>query len=434
MKLNYTFLFAAPLALVFFLDQLFIELLAPKNYDLQGTIISMISKPIAGFAFLYSAYYFTRMSPFMRFAFVISTFYIIGLSLESYYKYNTFFVYPHVFFKVLIFYYSFFVYTFYKGNYKLNYAHIVWFIVVSFWANVLIVNPDSLSLAAFTDHNRGVYSTSVYMLIIPFLYFLTNYFFKGGMLNLFMSFFMLLCIFFFQHRTVWVSTSIVLVIYYLLFRFKTNTPITAARIMPIVGILLVGGIASSALVFSTHPEVVTKILDNFSDIENYDKQGTGSWRYTQFLSYLPFIEENFIMGMRFEGFELPIQFYREDINQPVFEDGYGHFFHSFYVDVLFYVGFLGLSLFLLQAFYAIWKTFRIPVLTDKQIMLISFILSGFVFGLSYIFPPFFYGILGWCIVTLEEDNDQGETSYLMDFVQRRKERLQALKAKLISSN
>ncbi|MDX5421251.1 MAG: O-antigen ligase family protein [Hymenobacteraceae bacterium] len=432
MKLNYTFLFAIPLASIFLLDNMFMELAAPHNLDKQGAILGMLAKGLAGLSFLYSAVYFQRMSKPMRFAFFLSTCYILALAYESYYKYGTPFVYPHVFLKVLIFYFSFFVYTFYKGNYYLRFSHIVYFILIGFWLNVLLVNPHALSISSFTQHERGVHSTSVYMLIIPFLYFLTQYFFRAKISSLLMAFFVLLSIFFFQHRTVWVSTAIVLVVYYLLFRFKTSTPITVGKILPIVTILLIAAISSSAFLFSMHPEIIDKIMANFEDIENFDKQGTGSWRYTQWLSYLPFIQENLVLGMRFEGFELPIQFYREDLDKPVFEDGHGHFFHSFYVDVLFYTGLIGLFLYLLQAVYAIWKGLRMKRLTENQIMLLSFILSGFVFGISYILPPYFYGVLGWAIVALEEEQTT-RTSYLVEFARRRKTALQALRDKLISS-
>jgi len=431
MKLNYTFLFVIPLASIFLLDNMFMELLAPHNGPQQGAILGILLKGLAGIAFAYSAFYFQRMSPPMRFAFFVTSCYVFALVFESYYKYNSFFVYPHVFLKVLIFYFSFFIYTFYKGNYYIKFSHIVYFILISFWLNVLIANPHALSISSFTQHERGVHSSSVYMLVIPFLYFITEYFTKTSFYSLIMAFFVLLSIFFFQHRTVWISTAVVLVLYYLLFRFKTDTPITIGKILPIVTILLAGAIASSAFLFSMHPEIITKILDNFSDIENFDKQGTGSWRYTQWLSYLPFIEKNWFLGMRFEGFELPIQFYRDDIDKPVFEDGNGHFFHSFYVDVLFYIGSLGLILYLLQAGYGIFKALRMPKLTSTQIMLISFALSGFVFGISYILPPFFYGVLGWAIVSLEEEQTE-QGSYILDFARRRKERILALKQQLIS--
>ncbi|MBC5772978.1 O-antigen ligase family protein [Pontibacter sp. KCTC 32443] len=431
MKLNYTFLFVIPLASIFLLDNMFMELAAPHNVDQQGAIFNIFMKGLAGIAFLYSAIHFQRMSPPMRFAFFVTTCYVFGLVFESYYKYNSFFIYPHVFLKVLIFYFSFFTYTFYKGNYYLKFSHIVYFILIGFWLNVLIVNPSALSLSSFTQHERGVHSTSVYMLVIPFLYFVTEYFTKPRLYSLGMAFFVLLSIFFFQHRTVWISTAVVLVIYYLLFRFKTETPITLGKILPIATIILGGAIASSAFIFSMHPEVIVKIMDNFSDIENFDKQGTGSWRYIQWMSYLPFIKENLFLGMRFEGFELPIQFYRDDIDKPVFEDGHGHFFHSFYVDVLFYIGLMGLFLYLLQAVYGIWRGLRMPMLTNNQIMLLSFVLSGFVFGISYILPPFFYGVLGWAIVALEEEHNE-RTSYLLAFVRRRKATLQAIKQRLIS--
>ncbi|MEJ8757028.1 O-antigen ligase family protein [Pontibacter sp. H259] len=431
MKLNYTFLYLIPLALFFLLDNMFMELAAPHNPDLQGTLINTLAKGLAGMSILYSAYKFQSMSSSMRLAFFMTGLYLFILALESYYKYSTFFVYPHVFLKTLVFFYGIFIYTFYKNNFHLKMHHLVYFILIGFWANVLIINPGALSISSFTEHERGVHSTSVYMLIIPFLYFLTQYFFKAKWYSLPMMFFVLLTIFFFQHRTVWVSTVIVLGIYYLLFRFKTNTPIGIGKILPIIGVIVAGGLASSAFLFSMHPEIITKILENFSDIENFNKQGTGSWRYNQWLSYLPFIKENFFLGMRFAGFELPIQFYRDDIDKPVFEDGYGHFFHSFYVDVLFYAGFIGLCLYLIQAFRVIWKTIKMSRLTENQIMLVSFILSGFVFGLSYILPPYFYALLGLAIVMLEEDQTE-KTSYLVAFAARKKRELLALRQKLIS--
>lgn len=432
MKLNYTFLFIIPLALIFLLDNLFMELLAPDSAHGGGTLISSMAKLIAGIAIAYSALFFQRMSIPMKWAFFLTSLYLFGLSMESAYKYGTFFVYPHVFLKVMIFFYSIFIYTYYKGNNYLKMSHLVFFILAGFWLNVMVVNPHALSISSFTNHERGVHSTSVYMLIIPFLYFLTQYFFKAKWYSLPLAFFVLLTIFFFQHRTVWVCTVIVLAVYYLLFRFKTDTPIGIGKILPIIGIIIAGGLASSAFLFSMHPEIITKILENFSDIENFDKQGTGSWRYNQWLSYLPFIQDNLVMGMRFEGFELPIQFYRDDIDKPVFEDGYGHFFHSFYVDVLFYAGLLGLSLFLWQAFYAIWKALRVKRLNEKQIIMIAFIISGFVFGISYILPAYYYGILGLTIVLLEED-EPDRTSYLREFATRRKRQLIVLRERLIPS-
>ncbi|MFD2245450.1 O-antigen ligase family protein [Pontibacter ruber] len=430
MKLKYNFLFAIPLILFFVTDNMFTELAAPHNLEAQGALNNMMVKALAGISFLYSAVYFMRMSPPMRIAFFFTTLYVLGMVFESYYKYNTPMVYPHVFLKVLLLYYSFAIYTYYKGSFYVEFSHIAWFALIGFWLNVLIVNPHTLSVSSFTNHERGVHSTSVYMLVLPFLYFLSNYFFKGKLMSLLLAFFVLVTIFFFQHRTVWISTAVVLVIYYLLFKFKTNTPLDLSKILPIITVLVIAGLASSAFIFSIHPEIIEKIQESFSDMENFDSQGTGGWRYKQWLSYLPFIQENFFFGMRFEGFELPIQFYREDLDKPVFEDGHGHFFHSFYVDVLFYTGLAGLVLYCLQAVYATVNGLRKKSLTVNQIMLLSFIMSGFIFGISYVLPVFFYAVLGWAIATLEVDKVE-RSNFLVEAAHRRKYRLQALRNNLI---
>ncbi|MHA6249950.1 O-antigen ligase family protein [Pontibacter sp. CAU 1760] len=404
MKLNYSFLFVIPLALILIMDQMFVELMAPNSEEAQGALLNLIVKGMAGISFVYCLLYFRRMSKFMKLAFFLTTLYVLALVFESKYVYGSFMIYPHVFVKVFIFYYSYFVYTFYKGSYHLKFGHAVFFIMAGFWLNVLLINPHTLSISSFTSHERGVYSTSVYMLVVPFLFFLSEYFYKGKFVSLFWAFFVLFTIFFFQHRTVWISTAFVLAVYYLLIRMKTDKPISfVTKLLPIATIVAVLGIVISGFVLSIHPEIIEKVQESFSDIENFESQGTGGWRYQQWMSYLPFIQENFLLGMRFDGFELPIQFYRDDLDIPVFEDGNGHHFHSFYVEIFFYAGLVGFILYLFLALYPIIKAMRTRVLTINQIILVSFISSGFVFGVSYVLPVFFYGVLGWCIAAIEEE-------------------------------
>ncbi|MBJ6119124.1 O-antigen ligase family protein [Pontibacter sp. BT310] len=405
MKLNYSFLFVIPLALILFMDNMYIELAMPDNPVGQELLLNTLVKGSAVLSIVYCLIYFQRMSTYMRFAFFMLLLYVAGLVFESKYVYGSFMVYPHVFVKVLIFSYSFFVYTFYKANYYIKTSHVVWFILIGFWLNVLLIKPHTLSISAFTNHERGVYSTSVYMLVVPFLYFMSNYFYKGKFMSLFWSFFVLFAIFFFQHRTVWISTAFVLVIYYFFIRLKTDKPINfVAKLLPVGTLVGILGVIASGFVLSIHPEIIEKVQENFSDIENYDKQGTGGWRYIQIMSYLPFIQDNFFFGMRFDGFELPIQFWRDDIDAPVFEDGHGHHFHSFYLEIFFYTGLVGFGLYLLIALYPIVQAFKKRVLTINQIMLVAFICSSFIFSISYVLPVFFYGILGWTIAAIEVEH------------------------------
>lgn len=422
MKLNYTFLFVIPLALILLMDDMFMQIAVPNDEIGQGALLNMLMKGMAGISFMYCVLYFKRMSKYMKLAFFLLLLYVAGLVFESKYVYDSFMIYPHVFVKVLIFAYSFFIYTFYKGNYHLKMKHAVWFILGGFWLNVLLINPHTLSVSAFTSHERGVYSNSVYMLVVPFLYFLSNYFYKGRFTSLFWAFFVLFAIFFFQHRTVWISTAFVLVVYYFLVRFKTDKPINlVAKLLPVGTLVGILSVIASGFILSAHPEIVDKVQESFSDIENFESQGTGGWRYQQWMSYLPLIQENFLLGMRFDGFELPIQFWRDDIDAPVFEDGNGHHFHSFYVEIFFYTGLVGFALYLLIALYPILKAMRKKSLTVNQIILVSFVSSGFIFGISYVLPVFFYGMLGWAIAAIEEE-DISHQSYIRASGQRMKAR------------
>ncbi|MFD1188160.1 O-antigen ligase family protein [Pontibacter rugosus] len=418
--------------LILTMDNMFLELLAPENPDLQGTILNMLVQGMAVISLGYSTLYFQRMSPFMRFIFALLLLYLFALVYESYYKYNTFMVYPHVFLKLFLFCFVFFIYTFHKNNPLPHFKHVLWFILICFVLNSVLIHPEALSLSAFTSHERGIVASSVYMLMIPFFYFLTTYFYKGDTPNLLGAFFLAFLIIFFQHRTVWICTALGLAIYYLLIRFKVGKSLhIIAKLMPIVLIAVVAGFVGSALVFSIHPEVIVKFQESFSDIENFESQGTGAWRYMQWLSYWPFIEENPFFGLRFEGFELPIQFYREDNDKPMFEDGYGHFFHSFYVDVLFYLGSAGLLIYVLIIGYIIVNTIKSKRLSIDQIVLLSFVLTGPLFGLSYVFTPFYYGITGWCIVALEEDVS-GPITFLKESAQRMRLKRSALNTQKVT--
>jgi hypothetical protein len=422
MKFNYSILFAAPIFMVMVMDTMFLELMSPNNEASQGSFLAIMVKLSAFISMGYSIYNIKYMAPFMRVMFALTVLYVIGMVFESLLKYNTPLIYPHVFLKVFLFFYTFFIYTYYKKNEYFDLKHVVWFILIGFLLNVILIHPDALSLSAFTNHERGVYATSIYMLVIPFLYFLSKYLFNGGVFAMVMAFFVLFLIIFFQHRTVWISTAFILSVYVLLIKLKSKTEVNFKKLIPIALIIGILGIISSAFVFSIHPEIIEKFQDNFSDIENYDKQGTGGWRFNQFMSYLPFVQDNFVWGMRFEGFELPIQFYRDDLNEPVFEGGNGHHFHSFYLDVLFYIGFVGLMLIWMVKFYAIGKTIKKRKLDQEQILLIAFISSGFIFGLSYVLPYFFYAILGLTVAYLDQ-NDIQFTSFLKGFARRRHERL-----------
>lgn len=249
------------------------------------------------------------------------------------------------------------------------------------------------------ETERGFSASAVYLLLVPCLYFLNRYTMKYSFFDLGMFFAVLFLIIFLQHRTVWIATAVAIILNFYLLRKKNAQKLRmdSIGIMVIISLVLVSIVSS--LVLTKNPEILDKFSDRFSDIVNYKTQGTGGWRYDQFSSYMPFIKEHILYGMRFEAFELPIQFYDHNNQQP-WEDGTGHHIHSFYVDILFYFGIIGLLLLLAPILYVIRMTIKLKSLTHFQIGLISFIFSGFSYGLAYNLPDFYYAILGITFATI----------------------------------
>jgi O-antigen ligase len=204
---------------------------------------------------------------------------------------------------------------------------------------------------------------------------------------------------------VWIATGIALTINLFLFQkasfHRSSQSYAFLIITPLVGIFLL-----LTFLVSTAPDFIEKLSERANDIVNYKTEGTGNWRHEQFVSYLPFIKENFFMGMRFEGFELPIQFYNLEAGIPFFNDGTGHHFHSFYVDTLFYFGVVGLLLKIAPFFYLAYKIYKERELTIAQLALSAFAFSALFYGISYWWPAFFYGIFGFTISIF--DNKAGK--------------------------
>src|SRR5690606_4302030 len=116
-----------------------------------------------------------RMTPYMRVAFVLVTLYLCALVFESYYRYGTPMVYPHVFQKLLIFYYTFCMYAFYKKHDYFQLKHLVYVVIAALVLNLAFINSHALSISSFTNHERGVHASTMYLLVIPFLYFMGRY-------------------------------------------------------------------------------------------------------------------------------------------------------------------------------------------------------------------------------------------------------------------
>ncbi|QNH61109.1 O-antigen ligase family protein [Hymenobacter sediminicola] len=324
------------------------------------------------------------------------------LAAESYWFYDTPMVYPHVFQKLLVLFAIPAFYGLYARVGRITLADIIPMIWVVLALNLALVNLESLSVGAFLAHNRGLYASSVYLLMLPLLYHFNVYLEQRQTRQLLLFFLAAFAIFFFQHRTVWVTSAVALALNALLIARAAPKRLGGAAVPMLIGIpLLVVSLAASFILVS-YPEVTEKLAANFSDIENHSTQGTGEWRAIQFDSYWPFVEDHPVLGMRLAGFELPVQFYNPESNTPFFEDGHGHNLHSFYLETLFYFGAVGLLLFVLPHLYVARHLLRRVPASPEALTWAILIVTNLVYAYSYCLPPFFYGFIGFGLLRITQ--------------------------------
>ena len=395
MRINIRFIYLLPILIIYFTDKMFLETLlgAETPAALPYTRFVWVISFVGG------VWYIRYMSPFMKVWCIINIITFFLLMLESLYVYGNPFQYPRVFSKILLLFAIFFVYGFHKKyKNKIEVKSIVYAIAIFFFLNVLLINRDAFSVSSFANHERGLLAESVYFLVIPCIYYFNSYFLNKKTLDLYSFCLFFALIIFLQHRTVWVCTGVGLIVNVLLMQ-KTNAKLTVESMIPVAIFVVLIGFFAGFFVFSNEV-IVNKLQENIDDLMNPTSQGTGNYRWVQFTTYWPYIMDNFVYGMRLEGFELPVQFYDRD--NLVFEDGTGHHFHSLYVDRLFYFGITGLLLVMLPPiYYIITLVSKLKRLTINQIVLVCYAATGISYGLSYQLQPNVYATLGLAIYFLE---------------------------------
>lgn len=395
MRINIRFIYLLPIIIIYFTDKMFLETILGS-----GTPLALDYSRVAWIISFFGGLMFINyMSPIMKVWCMSILLGFCYLMLESLYLYGNPFQYPRVFSKILMVFGIFFVYGFSKKfNGKLKIEYVVNFISLFFFLNVLLINRDAFSLSSFANHERGLLAESVYFLIIPCLYYFNGYFLNKSIKSLYLFFLFFACIIFLQHRTVWVCTAFALLVNLLLLK-KTKAQLNVESMIPVAIFLLLVMFFAGFFVFS-NDVIMNKLAESVDDLMNPTSQGTGNWRWVQFTSYWPFVVDNILFGMRLEGFELPVQFFDRDT--LAFNDGTGHHFHSLYIDRLFYFGFIGLFLLIIPPLvYIINLLSSIKRISIDQIVLVCYIATALVYGISYKLQPNVYATLGLAIYFLE---------------------------------
>ena len=250
----------------------------------------------------------------------------------------------------------------------------------------------------FSGDSRIIHARSIFMMIIPLLWFL-HQFLKFGKAKFLLPFlFCFIVILVHQHRSVWASAIFALGVYLFISLRNNAIPLTKlARL--ILGSILV--LALLIFVISqVFPGVLTFFADRFSEIFDPAREdGTGKFRDDQRRVYFPMVLERPFFGWTFEGFEM---------KNPLVDwwpDKSGQHFHEGYMEMLFYHGFVGL---ILKYFYLIYLGFKAfsKKLNQESIILIAFCLSGLIFSFSYVLPVIFWGHVGLCLYYLERKKEE----------------------------
>ena len=383
-------------------DLLIMALKGPTDPDApaeEGPI-----KILTGIALLLTFARWHLLSPFLRNLFLALHAIVFFMVLESFYRSGSPLQYPHVFSKVFVLYFTMAIYTFLHGAKVWVPKAVMLVITALFLFDLLVYNRDILSISAFMAVERGFSSYSTHLLVLPFLFFFNRYLTTRGFVWLLLFFMMGGFVLFLNHRSVWLAAIVAVALNGLYLTNKGRAKIPLPTFAPIFVIPFVAITLITSYVLADNPELVKNIQERVDDISKAEDQGTGKWRLEQFKSYLPFILDHPFIGMRFEGYELPNQFISEKSGKSTFDDATGHHFHSYYVDILFYGGLIGLALLMAPIIYLLRRAWVARVgLSGDTIALVAFCGSGLIYGSSYLLDYYFWGTLGMALAVLDSD-------------------------------
>lgn len=245
----------------------------------------------------------------------------------------------------------------------------------------------------FSGDSRVIHARSIFMMILPLLWFLNKYLKERATSALLWFLFCVIVIVIHQHRSVWASSLFSLGIYF--FIVVRNRIISLSKTLKIFFSAALGILLLAFVISQLFPDMLTFFGERFSEILDPTREdGTGKFRADQRRVYFPMVLERPFFGWTFEGFEM---------KNPLVDwwpEKTGQHFHEGFMEMLFYHGFLGL---ILKYFYLLYLGFKafFRNLDEKSGILIAFTLAGLIFSFSYVLPLIFWGVVGICLYYLE---------------------------------
>lgn len=404
---NYRF-YVWEFLLIFFLyllmENIFSWLIVPVS-----VIVLMYEKVLSIFVYAYILYKFTSLKMVERVYVTIFTLLMARLVFESLAKYDSIFqqftmftvLYPVIFvifiksmlrsqdFDILEFIAKFHLFT-----------YIIFMAIYGKGFSFSLDSVDMIDYGPFSGDSRIVHARSIFVMIIPLLWYLHSYITTRKIKFLIPFLFVTMVILLHQHRSVW-SSSLVAIFFYLMASLRNKK-----QTMPKLLTISIGSVVVLLFVYffvsNLVPDFLDFMTDRFSEILNPAKEGsTGNFRIEQRETYFKMFLDRPIFGWTFEGFEMP---------NPLVDwwpEMSGQHFHEGYMEMLFYHGIVGLVLKYSFLAYMLVKAFS-KKLSIESIILIAFSISGLVFSFNYVLPLIFWGHVGMCLYYLErkETNNQ----------------------------
>ncbi|MFD1871842.1 O-antigen ligase family protein [Hymenobacter bucti] len=403
MKINLRFLLVLPLLAVLATNAAFWEFIYGPQVDQEPEGIKLYTYLLFALSVASLVFYGRYMEPLVRKWMYVVLACIGGLMLESYADQGSWMAYPHVFSKLFVLLIMFGVYAFHRRFGLPSMSQLIGALTFVLLANLLVFHRDSLSLSAFAENERGFGSAAAYLFVPVTLYCLNRYLTHGNVLMLLCFFVCLPLIIFLQHRSVWIATAIAVPLDLFLLLRTPGARFSFTKVVMLIGLPAILGSLGVTMVVLNNPEVVTRMQTNVEDMANADKQGTGSWRLKQIESYMPLVYKRPVAGWRLEGFEVPMQFYDPSNDQPMWADRTGHHFHNFYLDRAYYFGIIGIVMVLLVPLIRVGQRLfqRGPMRADTA-LLISYFGCLLVFGASYDWSTYHFGLLGLLLAAVAE--------------------------------
>lgn len=403
MKPRFKFLLILPMLVVFCTCAVFWEFIYGSMVDQVPEQLKYLDYLLLAGGLASVVLYWRYMQPLVQKWFWVWLGVIGFLMMESYAEWGSVLKYPHVFNKFFILLLTFGIYAFHRRFGMPSFQQLINVLLFALLLNLLVLHRDSLSLSAFVDNERGFNSSAAYLFVLVALFYLNNYLQRGSFASLMVFFVSMPLIIFLQHRSVWIAMLIAiptnLVLLYRAGAVRFSTP----KLLMLVALPAIMGSLGLTMIVLNNPEVVARFQENLDDIANADKQGTGSWRLKQLESYVPLVQERPIAGWRLEGFEVPMQFYDPSSDAPMWADHTGHHFHNFYLDRAFYFGILGILLVLLVPFISVGRRLlQSRRMSPDTAALVAYFASLIVFGTSYDWSTYHFGILGLVLAAAAE--------------------------------